>query len=447
MTVPAVAGARGEPRGGSPRTSMVSPGSWARPDVAARSADGSRHHATRRDGGTELPSFARRGASAVAPPGRAPGSRVRSAPALHAVPPSPRGWREWLLGTGCPATVAGPRRHSTGFPRSPLSGAPRRRDYDVVRRLPCLRIAVKPQRPQRRIPLNGKPRPQPLDKGPHPLDAPDLLDTRERPLVPPFHDQLRPPLPDAGQQAQLRLGRAVHVEDPGHRRLGALLLRLRRLSGRRSASVRRSARKRRRLGRGAEERGQQGKRHGALPLDRFLSEDALLPLGLAGAVVLADLDLAAQGQRVEVDVHRAVVVLEGGPHAAPDAPSVPLHDVESRPRPAPGALRAASVRLLLVLHVPSTAPGPARPRNARAGGVPVVLASELASEGLGIGPPESDPVPLPVEKIIIFLFQVSAACPGPGGAGPRCRSSRTAPRTWRRCPVARARAASCAWGC
>jgi len=34
---------------------------------------------------------------------------------------------EWLRGTGCPATVAGPRRNRTGFPRGPLPGAPRRR--------------------------------------------------------------------------------------------------------------------------------------------------------------------------------------------------------------------------------------------------------------------------------------------------------------------------------
>ena len=45
---------------------------------------------------------------------------------------------EWICGTGCPATVAGPRRRSTGFPRGPLPGAPRRRTSAVDAAVPLV---------------------------------------------------------------------------------------------------------------------------------------------------------------------------------------------------------------------------------------------------------------------------------------------------------------------
>src|SRR6267142_849314 len=190
MTVPAVAGARGAPWRGSPRTSMVSPGSWARPDVAARSADGSRHHATRRDGGTELPSFARRGESTVAPPGRFPGSRVRSAPALHAVPPSPRdvprvaSW-DWLPGYSGGTAPAFDRLPSRPPFRGHHGGGTAMSSAELLRP----RIADNPQGPQRRVPLDSQPRPQPLHQCPHPLDPADLVQAREWLPVPPLDDQ------------------------------------------------------------------------------------------------------------------------------------------------------------------------------------------------------------------------------------------------------------------
>src|SRR5436190_228332 len=224
MTVVGAAGARGEPSGRLPSTSMVSPGSCARASAAASRTNEAMWRQWARNGGTWLPSFSRRGESALRRQAGllAPGS---AAPfALRAVPPSPPlsgrvDLRDWLPGYSGGTAPAFDR-----LPSRPPSGGATAADFSCRRGCTaCRPLRSRPQRPQRGVAGHREVGPELVDEVAHAFHARELFQARERLLLAAFDDQLRPLLADAGQEAQLSLGGAVDVEHAGHGRLAGFL--------------------------------------------------------------------------------------------------------------------------------------------------------------------------------------------------------------------------------